>query len=210
MAVSAAAVFYLGNRFGPDPGRVASGAPTSVVPAGTANAVHEADPVGAVVERLARDASEKALGGTRGVIARIDGQGGFVGFRDRSAGGAYVAWHVSDDGAGGSWVRTLGNAAPAERNAALPEGLPDLGAPLMAVPIGQGRSGVMAVFRVTGSPEEAFARLDDVFGKAGWTRAADGGASAPLLYTRDRRRCLAGVTPAPDGPGCDVMILCDK
>lgn len=216
MVASSAAVFWLGNRFGPDPGRSGEAGTPPAVPASREDVRREAGPVAAVTERLAREAASRALGGSRGVVARVDARGGFVGFRDREAGGAYIAWHVTDDGAGGSRVRTLGDAAPAGKDAPLPEDLPDLGHPLMAVPIGQGRDGVLAVFRVEGAPGEAAGRVDGAFRAAGWAggaggaQAAGGGADGPLLYTRDRRRCLAGVTPAADGPGCDVMILCDR
>lgn len=209
--VSAAAIaaVCLAERFGPDPSRSDPG--TGSAP--DDGAIADERPVEAAVAEIAAQAAARAVGGARGVVTRLDARGGFVGFRDREAGGGYRAYHVFPDGAGGSRIRTLGDA-PAAGSAPLPSGLPDLGKPLFSMPIGKGRPGIMAVFRVEEGPAAALARVDRVFREGGWR--ADGAppsfepaeGAPPLLYTRGRQRCLASV--AASGEGCDVMILCDQ
>lgn len=210
VAAAAGAAVCLAERFGPDPSRAG---PDPIRPGRDEGAVRDGRPVETVVDDLARESASRAVGGAGGVVTRVDARGGFVGFRDRDAGGRYRAYHVAPDGAGGSRIRTLGDA-PAAGSAPLPSGLPDLGKPLFSMPIGKGRPGVMAVFRVEEGPAAALARVDRGFREGGWR--ADGARPSagrpeeapPLLYTRGRQRCLASV--AASGEGSDVMILCDQ
>ncbi len=224
IAAAAAVAFWLGNRYGPRLGGKEAGSPFH----GTAGALSEAGafhddaPVDQVLARLSEEAQRKGLGGAAAVLVRKGPGGGFLGYRDKEADGDYVAFHITEDGAGGAWIRPFREKAEGGGAHPLPEDLPALGELLWVLDIDDGHPGKLAVFRMAAPRQGAQESIHREFCIRGWsagrTWEAQGvpesavSSGAPvLLYTKGRRRCLVSLDGSDAGEsGCDVMVLCDR